>query len=198
VVTKVIRPFILFTEADKKSDAPDMDTNPAADAEVTAPIHTPEEPMPTDDEDNPDGDPSSEDDTGGDDTTGDGDTGGDDDNTDDTDSTPAVDFTDALKKERMFDAVVEIRKQCDILTPSVAFLSTSIKDDKVITVVIKLKKIIQDTSDQCDMICAKFADIGYDNIVKLYPVLADRISTVSDILENVLDSDERFKAPENK
>ena len=201
----MIRPFILFNEADKKAtakeDSPDLNNDHVDEAEVTAPIDDHNDPMPDAEDDTSstdDGNTSGED-AGSDDLNDDGL----DDNTDDStasDNTAAAEstFTDVLKKERMFDAIVEIRKQCDILTPSIAFLSTAVKDEKVITIVVKLKKVIQDTSDQCDVICTKFADIGYDNISKLYPVLADRITTVSDVLENVIDSDERFKTPENK
>jgi hypothetical protein len=135
---------------------------------------------------------------GSDDDTDDDNTDGD--NTDDPNAgseQAPPDYSDIAKKEKLFDSIVNIRNQCRSLLPAAEYLSTAIKDDKALGIVIKIKKSLQDTLDQVNLISIKFNDIGYDKVSTLYPILFDRISMVTDLLSNVIDNDERFKSDKN-
>ena len=104
-------------------------------------------------------------------------------------------FEETQRKERLYDAMVDIQTQCAKLLKSADFLMDRISDRTGKEMVLRAKKILTDTNDQCDTIRTRFSDIGYDRVLSLYATVRERVAAVAEIIKHVIDGDDDFRKP---
>jgi hypothetical protein len=187
-----VKPLILL-EADD-IDLPEMDNAPHSepvpedDADPATPAETPpgDDPAPT--EDPPaDGetDPAAEADPDTEDDDDDGLGGG------DTEQTDPV--ADRLRREQLYDAIVDVQQQCEQLSASAEILVDRIEDKTAKVFAVRSKKLLDDTISQCDVIRSRFADLGYERVRDIYATVRERVSAVAEIIKHVIDGDDDFR-----
>ena len=195
----MLKPMILLTEAPKPADDPDA-KDPALDdkgkgaadpATEDPPADNPEDDDPTDpadDSGNAD-DPASpdlEDDEEDDDNLGDPSL----DMNQDQSSDPV---TEKLRRERLYDAIVDSQQQCEQLSASADVIIGRIQDDTARKFAIRAKQLVDETGEQCATIRTKFADLGYERARDLYATARERVSAVAEIIKHVIDGDDDFR-----
>ena len=195
----MLKPMILLMEAPKPADDPDA-KDPALDdkgkgaadpATEDPPADNPEDDDPTDpadDSGNAD-DPASpdlEDDEEDDDNLGDPSL----DMNQDQSSDPV---TEKLRRERLYDAIVDSQQQCEQLSASADVIIGRIQDDTARKFAIRAKQLVDETGEQCATIRTKFADLGYERARDLYATARERVSAVAEIIKHVIDGDDDFR-----
>ena len=191
----MLKPMILLTEAPKPADDPDA-KDPALDdkgkgaadpATEDPPADNPEDDDPTDpadDSGNAD-DPASPD-LEDDDNLGDPSL----DMNQDQSSDPV---TEKLRRERLYDAIVDSQQQCEQLSASADVIIGRIQDDTARKFAIRAKQLVDETGEQCATIRTKFADLGYERARDLYATARERVSAVAEIIKHVIDGDDDFR-----
>ena len=195
----MLKPMILLTEPPKPADDPDA-KDPALDdkgkgaadpATEDPPADNPEDDDPTDpadDSGNAD-DPASpdlEDDEEDDDNLGDPSL----DMNQDQSSDPVA---EKLRRERLYDAIVDSQQQCEQLSASADVIIGRIQDDTARKFAIRAKQLVDETGEQCATIRTKFADLGYERARDLYATARERVSAVAEIIKHVIDGDDDFR-----
>ena len=193
------RPLILLTEADdldlpQMDNAPHQEEMPEDDAEGKDPAEMPDDGTPpaddpsADTDPNANSDPAADPDTGSvedDDEEGDGLDGGDTEQAD-----PAA---ERLRREQLYDAIVDIQQQCEQLSGSAEILADRLEDKAAKMFAIRSKKLLDDTISQCDIIRSRFADLGYERVRDIYATVRERVSAVAEIIKHVIDGDDDFR-----
>ena len=195
----MLKPMILLTEAPKPADDSDA-KDPALDdkgkgaadpATEDPPADNPEDDDltdPADDSGNAD-DPASpdlEDDEEDDDNLGDPSL----DMNQDQSSDPVA---EKLRRERLYDAIVDSQQQCEQLSASADVIIGRIQDDTARKFAIRAKQLVDETGEQCATIRTKFADLGYERARDLYATARERVSAVAEIIKHVIDGDDDFR-----
>ena len=191
----MLRPMILLSEADKKADD-ELDLSdptagdPPADDKATA-----TDPAASDDAagggaDNVD---NLEDDDADDDAPLDGADG----SLDTQQGTETDEVAERIKRERLYDAIVDSQQQCEQLTASVDIVIDRIQDDTARKFAIQARKTLADAADQCAIIRTRFADLGYERTRDLYATIRERVSAVAEIIKHVIDGDDDFRKPDS-
>ena len=193
------RPLILLTEADdldlpQMDNAPHQEEMPEDDAEGKDPAEMPDDGTPPADDPsastdpNADPDPDPDPDAGSvedDDEEGDGLDGG--------DTEQADPVAERLRREQLYDAVVDIQQQCEQLSGSAEILADRLEDKAAKMFAIRSKKLLDDTISQCDIIRSRFADLGYERVRDIYATVRERVSAVAEIIKHVIDGDDDFR-----
>jgi hypothetical protein len=202
----MLKPLILLTEAPKPKGEDDL---PADDPkQKPAPKGKGKDSLPEDDA------PPSDDPTDGSDDDGtdnlaaggaDDGTGGDDVNDledDDNIGDPSLDMSqgkqpdpvaEKIKRERLYDAIVDSQQQCEQLSASADVIIDRIQDDTARKFAIRAKQMVDDTAEQCAIIRTRFADLGYERTRDLYATMRERVSAVAEIIKHVIDGDDDFR-----
>ena len=191
------RPLILLTEADdldlpQMDNAPHQEEMPEDDAEGKDPAEMPDDGTPPADDPStstdPNADPDADPDAGSvedDDEEGDGLDGG--------DTEQADPVAERLRREQLYDAVVDIQQQCEQLSGSAEILADRLEDKAAKMFAIRSKKLLDDTISQCDIIRSRFADLGYERVRDIYATVRERVSAVAEIIKHVIDGDDDFR-----
>ena len=190
-----LRPLILLTEADdldlpQMDNAPHQEEMPEDDAEGKDPAEMPDDGTPPADDPSTSTDPNADanPDAGSvedDDEEGDGLDGG--------DTEQADPVAERLRREQLYDAVVDIQQQCEQLSGSAEILADRLEDKAAKMFAIRSKKLLDDTISQCDIIRSRFADLGYERVRDIYATVRERVSAVAEIIKHVIDGDDDFR-----
>lgn len=197
--------LILLAEAPESEDGggtpptDDSDTNEDDSAAGTgdddpAAREAPDVPPDTDtdpDVDDPDAEETDDDtEEGGDDL------GGDDDQEEQQEEGPD-EVTLQLQRERLYDAVVEVQELCESLKKSGETILERSNDDAAKKMISRALEIVDEADGQCDVIRAKFQDLGYERVRAIYSTVRERVAAVAEILKHVIDGDDDFRNPDS-
>jgi hypothetical protein len=110
-------------------------------------------------------------------------------------NTEAIDpVVDKLRRERLFDAILDIQVQGKTLANSLEILLERIKDETALKFITQSKNILDIAIKQCDTLQTRFSDIAYEKIREIYATIRERVSAVAEIIEHVIDKDEDFRS----
>lgn len=194
--------LILLAEAPESED--DADTPPTDDSteEEDTPDAEDDDPAAREAPDNPpdteadaevsDPDSEEEDDTD----TGDDDLDGDE-TQEGTQEEGPDEVTLQLQRERLYDAVVEVQELCESLKKSGTSIMERSNDDAAKKMISRAMEIVDEADGQCDVIRAKFQDLGYERVRAIYSTVRERVAAVAEILKHVIDGDDDFRNPDS-
>lgn len=115
---------------------------------------------------------------------------------DSSSSEPAADpseaVTEKLRRERLYDAILEVQDQAEKLRDSAAVLIERIDDGENRTMAVRANAIMRTTVHQCEVLRKYFADLGYEKVRELYATARERVSAVTEIIKHVIDGDDDF------
>jgi hypothetical protein len=105
--------------------------------------------------------------------------------------------SEKIKRERMYDSLVEIQAQCQALSTASEQLLDRIKDPVGQKYITRSKALIDEANEQCTTLRARFADLGYERVRDVYVTVRERVSAVAEIIKHVIDGDDDFRKPDS-
>ena len=100
--------------------------------------------------------------------------------------------TEKLRRERLYDAIIEVQDQAEKLRDSSAILIERIDDGENKSMTVRANAIMRTTVHQCEVLRKYFADLGYEKVRELYATARERVSAVTEIIKHVIDGDDDF------
>lgn len=98
-----------------------------------------------------------------------------------------------LRREALYDAIVESRQQCEKLRQSTDTIIDRLSEKSGRDMAIRARKTLDTTIRQCETICDRFSDIGYERVRELYSTVRERVAALSEIIKHVIDGDDDFQ-----
>ena len=203
----MLRPIILFNEApgDKKSaDRKPTDGQNADPGDKKSADRKPTDGQNADPADDQNADPA--DDQNADPVDDDPDDEGASDNSDDADDLagdegaaddPADAVGEQLRREQLYDAIVELLHHCTRLGESAEIIVNRTQDEDARALATRARELVEETRAKCEVVRTRFAELGYQRTRTLYTTLRERVSAVAEIIKHVIDGDDDFRKPDS-